>query len=153
MRDWAVWQARAGCYSQAALSSNDLKTLYSGRSNRIGFTTLNGRHHHTAQKGVGIGPHLCILALQNLYDSSTSSTPYPKLRSAVPPPTRDHETPSLPPSHPRFFGLIFNRTVISLICRLRRRRRSCHSNLLTLSALTVAGFSLVAFQSQERLRL
>ena len=26
-RDWAIWQARAGCYSQAALSSNDLKTL------------------------------------------------------------------------------------------------------------------------------
>ena len=22
LRDWAVWQARAGCYSQAALSSN-----------------------------------------------------------------------------------------------------------------------------------
>ena len=28
MRDWAVWQARAGCYSQAAVSSNDSKTLY-----------------------------------------------------------------------------------------------------------------------------
>ena len=28
LRDWAVSQARAGCYSQAALSSNDLKTLY-----------------------------------------------------------------------------------------------------------------------------
>ena len=28
LRDWAVWQARAGCYSQAALSSNDSKTLY-----------------------------------------------------------------------------------------------------------------------------
>ena len=27
LRDWAVWQARAGCYSQAALSSNDSKTL------------------------------------------------------------------------------------------------------------------------------
>ena len=26
---WAIWQARAGCYSQAALSSNDSKTLYS----------------------------------------------------------------------------------------------------------------------------
>ena len=26
--DWAVWQAKAGCYSQAALSSNDSKTLY-----------------------------------------------------------------------------------------------------------------------------
>ena len=23
LRDWASWQARAGCYSQAALSSND----------------------------------------------------------------------------------------------------------------------------------
>ena len=28
LRDWAVWQARAGLYSQAALSSNDSKTLY-----------------------------------------------------------------------------------------------------------------------------
>ena len=28
MRDWAIWQAGAGCYSQAALSSNDSKTLY-----------------------------------------------------------------------------------------------------------------------------
>ena len=27
LRDWAVWQARAGCYSQAALSLNDSKTL------------------------------------------------------------------------------------------------------------------------------
>ena len=28
LRDWAVWQAGAGCYSQAAMSSNDSKTLY-----------------------------------------------------------------------------------------------------------------------------
>jgi len=28
LRDWAIWQARAGCYLQAALSSNDSKTLY-----------------------------------------------------------------------------------------------------------------------------
>ena len=28
LRDWAVWQANAGCYSQAALSSIDSKTLY-----------------------------------------------------------------------------------------------------------------------------
>ena len=28
LRDWAVWQARACCYSQAALFSNDSKTLY-----------------------------------------------------------------------------------------------------------------------------
>ena len=28
LRDWAVRQARADCYSQAALSSNDSKTLY-----------------------------------------------------------------------------------------------------------------------------
>ena len=28
LRDWAVWQARARCYSQPALSSNDSKTLY-----------------------------------------------------------------------------------------------------------------------------
>ena len=27
LRDWAVWQAKAGCYSQAALSSNKSKTL------------------------------------------------------------------------------------------------------------------------------
>ena len=27
LRDWAAWQARAGCYSQAALFSNDSKTL------------------------------------------------------------------------------------------------------------------------------
>ena len=28
LRDWAVCQARTGCYSQAALSSNDPKRLY-----------------------------------------------------------------------------------------------------------------------------
>ena len=28
LRGLAVWQAGAGCYSQAALSSNDSKTLY-----------------------------------------------------------------------------------------------------------------------------
>ena len=28
LRDWAVWQARAGFYSQAALYSNVSKTLY-----------------------------------------------------------------------------------------------------------------------------
>ena len=27
LRDWAVRQAKAGCYSQASLSSNDSKTL------------------------------------------------------------------------------------------------------------------------------
>ena len=27
--DWAVWQARASCYSHVALSSNDSKTRYS----------------------------------------------------------------------------------------------------------------------------
>ena len=27
LRDWAVGQARGSCYSQASLSSNDLKTL------------------------------------------------------------------------------------------------------------------------------
>ena len=26
--DWAVWQARSGCYSQAAFSSNDLGTIH-----------------------------------------------------------------------------------------------------------------------------
>ena len=30
MRDWTVGKARACCYSQAALSSNDSKTLYYG---------------------------------------------------------------------------------------------------------------------------
>ena len=28
LRDWTVWQARAGYYSQPVLSSNDSKTLY-----------------------------------------------------------------------------------------------------------------------------
>ena len=28
LHGWAVWQARAGCYSQAALSSNHSKLLY-----------------------------------------------------------------------------------------------------------------------------
>ena len=28
LREWAVWQARAGFYSRAAMSSNDSKTLY-----------------------------------------------------------------------------------------------------------------------------
>ena len=28
LRDWAVGQAGAGCYSRVALSSNDSKTLY-----------------------------------------------------------------------------------------------------------------------------
>ena len=28
LRDWAVWQAGAGCSLEAALSSNDSKTLY-----------------------------------------------------------------------------------------------------------------------------
>ena len=28
LRDWAIGQAGAGCYSQAALSSNDSKTRY-----------------------------------------------------------------------------------------------------------------------------
>ena len=31
LRDWAAWQARAGCYSQAVVSSNDSKTLYNSR--------------------------------------------------------------------------------------------------------------------------
>ena len=30
LRDWAVEQAGAGCYSQAAMSSNDSKTRYIG---------------------------------------------------------------------------------------------------------------------------
>ena len=28
LRDLAIWQAKAGCYSRAAMSSNDSKTLY-----------------------------------------------------------------------------------------------------------------------------
>ena len=35
LRDWAVGQAGAGCYSQAALSSNDSKTRYYSRSAQI----------------------------------------------------------------------------------------------------------------------
>ena len=34
LRDWAVLQARASCYSQAALYSNDSKTLYLIQKNR-----------------------------------------------------------------------------------------------------------------------
>ena len=33
LRDWAIGQARAGCYSQAAMSSNDSKTLYRAAQN------------------------------------------------------------------------------------------------------------------------
>ena len=32
--DWAVWQARAGCYFQAALSSNDSEMLYNNLEKR-----------------------------------------------------------------------------------------------------------------------
>ena len=34
LRDWAVGQAGGSCYSRAALSSNDSKTLYSVRNLR-----------------------------------------------------------------------------------------------------------------------
>ena len=44
MRDWAVWQARAGCYSQVALSSNDLKTLY----NSVNTNVLHGSPQRAA---------------------------------------------------------------------------------------------------------
>ena len=37
LRDWALGQAGAGCYSQAALSSNDSKTRYMKRLCRPGF--------------------------------------------------------------------------------------------------------------------
>ena len=30
LRDWAVWQAMAGCYSRAALSPNDSKLAWDG---------------------------------------------------------------------------------------------------------------------------
>ena len=36
LRDWAVWQARAGCYSQVTLSSNDSKTRAVGSTKRGG---------------------------------------------------------------------------------------------------------------------
>ena len=36
LRDWAVWRARAGCYCQAALSSNDSKTLYLSEGGLVG---------------------------------------------------------------------------------------------------------------------
>ena len=32
MRDWAVWQARGSCDSQAGVSSNDSKSLYIGNA-------------------------------------------------------------------------------------------------------------------------
>ena len=31
LHDWAGWQTKAGCYSQAVLSSNDSKTLYTNQ--------------------------------------------------------------------------------------------------------------------------
>ena len=46
LRDWAIGQARAGCYSQAALSSNDSKTRYKLES---GFWDL---------LLLSLGPHL-----------------------------------------------------------------------------------------------
>ena len=42
LRDWAIWQARAGCYSQAALSSNDSKTcILGGLQIRMGSENAN----------------------------------------------------------------------------------------------------------------
>ena len=38
--DWAVWQARTGCYSEAALSSNYSKTLYRKELNCMYFPKL-----------------------------------------------------------------------------------------------------------------
>ena len=38
LHDWAVWQATARCYSQAALSSNDSKTLYCDTSLAVSAT-------------------------------------------------------------------------------------------------------------------
>ena len=40
LRDWAVWQARAGCYSQSALSSNDSKTLYCVGDREVSFRLM-----------------------------------------------------------------------------------------------------------------
>ena len=52
LRDWAVWQSRAGCYSRAALSSNDSKTLYRvfpGQGEAIAFANSeNGRDANNA---------------------------------------------------------------------------------------------------------
>ena len=49
LRDWAVGQAGGSCYSQAALSSNDSKTLYalqqqSRQSPKPRSPTPNGKH-------------------------------------------------------------------------------------------------------------
>ena len=67
LRDWAVWQARAGRYSQAALSSNDSKTLYTfiltvvtyryqGDANSIYFGAMKARSHHDyVSNDIGIG--------------------------------------------------------------------------------------------------
>ena len=43
LRDWAIWQARAGCYSQAALSSNDSKTLYTMALPSVGLMIKKGK--------------------------------------------------------------------------------------------------------------
>ena len=40
LRGLAVWQARAGCYSQAALYSNDSKTLYARYRRGQSLTSL-----------------------------------------------------------------------------------------------------------------
>ena len=37
LRDWAIWPVRANCYTQAALSSNDSKTLYVVGSNQFNY--------------------------------------------------------------------------------------------------------------------
>ena len=47
LRDGAVWQARAGCYSQAALSSNHSKTLYcNSASFWCGFVSKTSPPNH-----------------------------------------------------------------------------------------------------------
>ena len=55
MRDWAVRQARAGCYSQAAFSSNDSKTLYTiVKSGDIRRGLLAQGHKYVPVSGPGI---------------------------------------------------------------------------------------------------
>ena len=49
LRDWAIWQAGVGCYSQAALSSNDSKTLY--------INTDRLRDHDGGNEGVNNPKH------------------------------------------------------------------------------------------------
>ena len=66
LRDWAVWQARAGYYSQAALSSNDSKMLYA-------WSVVKTRMQHFFLNSTLVGRWAGLKDTQNLdrprYDS------------------------------------------------------------------------------------